>query len=71
MELVALKVMIGLHEQGHAAYPDFGSLACVKASGADWAHYVDRAGSGWLYSRCGHKEHEDDSPFGEQWGMLL
>ena len=71
MELVALKVRIGLHGSGSAKYPEFGSLPIVKASGADWSHFIDREGSGWLYSKCGHKEHEDDSPCGEQWGLLL
>lgn len=70
-ELVALKVKIGLHAHGAAKYPDFGQLPIVKASGADWSHWIDANGSGWHYSKCGHKEHEDDSPFGEQWGMLL
>lgn len=69
-ELVALKVCIGLHDHGHAKYPDFGSLKIVKESGVDWSHYIDRF-SGWLYSKCGHKDHEDDSPCGEQWGLLL
>ena len=70
-ELVALKVRIGLNKSGGAKYPDFGSLPIVRESGADWANWVDAHGSGWLYSKCGHKEHEDDSPCGEQWGMLL
>lgn len=70
-QLCALKVRIGLHDHGHAKYPDFGSLECVKASGQDWSHYIDVAGTGWHYSRCGHKEHADDSPMGMQWGMLL
>ena len=71
VELVALKVRIGLHGHGHAKYPDFGSLPIVKESGVDWSHWIDSNGSGWHYSKCGHKEHEDDSPVGEQWGMLL
>lgn len=70
-ELVALKVRIGLHDHGHAKYPDFGSLPIIKASGTDWSHWIDANGSGWHYSKCGHKDHEEDSPYGEQWGMLL
>lgn len=71
-QLCALQVLIGLHEHnGHAKYPDFGSLPCVKESGMDWAHYIDTKGTGWAYDKCGHKEHTDDSPFGQQWGMLL
>jgi len=71
MALMALKVKIGLTPSGSAAYPDFGSLECVKASGQDWAHYVDREGHGWAYDKCGHKEHSDHSPVGMQWGLLI
>lgn len=71
-QLCALKVRIGLHEHnGHAKYPDFGSLPCVKESGMDWAHYIDTKGTGWAYDKCGHREHSEDSPYGQQWGMLL
>lgn len=70
-EFIALKVRIGLHAHGSAKYPEFGSLPIIKESGADWSNWIDSHGSGWLYSKCGHKDHEDDSPCGEQWGLLL
>jgi len=71
LELVPIKVKIGLRPNGHADHPDFNQLPSVKASGVDWAYHIDAVGSGWLYDCCGHKEAEDGSPFGMQWGMLL
>ena len=71
MELVPLKVRIGLKNDGSALYPDFNSLQVVRGAGIDWCIYVDRNGSGWLYDCCGHKEEEPRSPIGIQWGMLL
>ncbi len=71
MELVAIKIRIGLKDNGHALYPDFNSLSVVAASGQDWSKYIDIKGSGWLYDCCGHKESEPGSPIGMQWGMIL
>ncbi len=71
MNLVGIKVTIGLRENGDADHPDFNRLPSVIASGQDWATYVDVHGSGWLYDCCGHKEDEPDSPRGQQFGMLL
>lgn len=71
-QLVPLKVKIGLHPNGHAKYPGFNSLASVMDSGMDWSRYVDVLGDGWHYDKCcGHKESEVDSPYGQQWGILL
>ncbi len=71
-ELVAIKVKIGLHPDGTAKYPDFNSLNAVKHSPFDdWAVYIDRVGTGWLYDKCGHQEEENGSPKGQQWAMTL
>jgi len=71
-ELVPIKVKIGLRPNGHADHPDFNTLDCVKVSGMDWAKYVDVNGVGWHYDKqCGHKDHEADSPYGMQWGVLI
>ncbi len=71
MELVPLKIRIGLKKNRSALYPAFTTLPVVKASGMDWSYYIDAEGSGWLYDCCGHKESEPDSPVGMQWGMIL
>jgi len=68
MELVPIKVKIGLKSDGSALYPDFNSLASVVG---DWSIYIDSSGSGWIYDCCGHKEEEPGSPVGIQWGMIL
>lgn len=69
MDLVPIKVKIGLKENGQAKYPDFNQLAAT--GGVDWSFYIDANGSGWLYDCCGHKEAEANSPMGQQWGMIL
>lgn len=71
MELVGLKVRIGLTKNGHAAYPDFRRLEVIKAAQMDWSKYVDMHGGGWAYGMVGHQEASVDSPQGEQWGVLL
>ena len=76
MDLVPLKVKIGLREKGFAKYPDFNSLPLSVRGDMDWAEYIDAYGSGWLYDDCGHKEEEIrgdewDSPIGQQWGVIL
>jgi len=72
MSHTALKVKISLKENGHHKYPDFNTLAIVQTSGADWSHYIDNAGLGWHYDKTsGHKESSIDSPFGEQWGVMV
>ena len=70
MQLVPLKVKIGLKESGGAKYPEFNVLQCVKDSKTDWSCYVDCHGTGWTYDCCGHCDQEPDSPFGIQWGMI-
>lgn len=72
-DLVPLKIKIGLKRNGHALYPDFNSLNEVRKSGyEDWSKYIDVMGSGWFYDTCcGHGEDSQDSPNGQQWGVLL
>lgn len=81
--LVPIKVKIGLHtayntdsggnhSPGQAKYPDFNSMKTVKDSGLDWSIYVDVMGLQWHYDKkCGHKEEDNTSPAGMQWGMLI
>uniref|UniRef100_A0A6M3L992 Uncharacterized protein n=1 Tax=viral metagenome TaxID=1070528 RepID=A0A6M3L992_9ZZZZ len=71
VNLCVLKVKIGINNNGSADYPDFNQLAVVQNSGMDWSKYVDRYGSGWLYDFIGHKEEDAESPFGQQWAILL
>jgi len=69
MELVPIKVKIGLKADGSAEYPDFNSLPSVVG---DWSEYIDTfVRPAWLYDCCGHQEAEPDSPVGMQWGMIL
>lgn len=68
MQLVPVKIKIGLKPNGSALYPNFNVLPSVDV---DWSYYIDRHGSGWLYDCCGHKEEEAGSPAGQQWGMIL
>lgn len=71
MELVAIKVKIGLKDNGHAKYPQFNSLDASVRDNMDWCHFVDKFG-GWHYDQTsGHREDTADSPLGQQWGMLL
>ena len=75
-ELAAIKVRIGIKKSGakagHHQYPDFGQLTCVIASGMDWSRYIDVYGESWHYDNIsGHRDDDEDSPFGQQFGMLL
>lgn len=60
VELVALRVRIGLKSGGGAKYPPFNDLPIIVAlrkadTEDDWAFYVDREGGGWLYDKSsGH-----------------
>ena len=70
--LVPIRVTIGLKPNGHALYPDFNTLASVQASGMDWSRYVDIEGIGWHYDKQrGHKVDDLESPFGQQFGVLI
>ncbi len=72
MNLVPIKVKIGLRANGHADHPDFNRLASVVSSGLDWSKYVDKEGLGWHYDKIsGHKEETVNSPRGQQFGVLI
>ena len=72
MDLVPIKVKIGLKPNGHAKYPNFNQLPAVISAGMDWSNYVDSLGLGWHYDQTsGHKEATPDSPYGMQWGVLI
>lgn len=72
MDMAALKVVIGLRDDGTHDHPDFNTLAVVQASGIDWSYWVDRHGDGWKYDHsCGHKEQDAESPLGLWLGMLI
>jgi len=74
-ELVPIKVKIGLKDNGHAKYPNWGLLPLASAGTTDQARRdiaAKHMSTGWKYdSKYGHKEEGPDSPFGMQWGMLL
>jgi len=72
MDLVPIKVKIGLKPNGHHNFPDFNQLPSVAASGIDWSIYIDlNYKPAWLYSSCGHQEEEPGSPMGVWHGMIL
>ena len=54
--LTALKVKIGLTQDGRADNPDFNQLSVVQAANVDWSIYVDRFGEGWQYDQVSRSE---------------
>ena len=72
MNLVPLKVKIGLRENGHADHPDWTKLPSIGNDNTR-AH----APFSWMYDKiCGHEEIREgagtwDSPRGMQWGVFL
>jgi len=67
MELVPIKVKIGLRSNGHADHPDWYKLPLSATM-----EPATQMGSGWHYDKsCGHKEEGGDSPVGMQWGLLF
>jgi hypothetical protein len=73
MELVPLKVKIGLKNGGGHQFPNFNALSSGLRDGMDWSHYVDKFG-GWHYDKvAGHHDDdtENDSPPGTWIGMLM
>ncbi len=72
MDLKAIKVLISTNTSGGALYPEFNKMPSVVDSKMDWAHYVDRRGTGWHYDKCcAHAFDKPGSPMGIQFGMLL
>lgn len=69
MELVPIKVRIGLKDNGHAKYPDFNKLEAGVRKNLDWSTYIDRFGIGWHYDKtCGHREFREGDDFGDSFG---
>lgn len=67
MELVPIKVKIGLRPNKHADHPDWTQLPLAQSEDPA-AHMID----GWKYDKTsGHAEHTADSPRGMQWGCVL
>ena len=65
--LVPIKVKIGLRANGHADHPDWYQLPLASAE--DPSHHMF---FGWKYDKTsGHKEDSVDSPYGQQWGMVM
>jgi hypothetical protein len=71
MDLVPLKVKIGLRDNGMHAFPAFNSISASLRGGVDWSNFVDRFG-GWHYDQvCGHDKEEQGSPRGCWNGLLF
>ncbi len=71
MELVALKVKIGLTSKNFHAFPSFNSLSASVRGNVDWSIFIDRFG-GWHYDQvCGHAEADVTSPRGNWNGLLF
>lgn len=73
MELVPIKVKIGLRANSHADHPQWTLLPMVNKE-QDAKQYMP---FGWIYDKsCGHAESRTegnswDSPVGMQWGCIL
>lgn len=68
MQLVPIKVKIGLRANGHADHPDWTKLPMINNDSEVRQHCP----SGWIYDKSsGHQENTPDSPFGQQFGVLL
>lgn len=67
MDLVPIKVKIGLRPNGHADHPDWHRLPLAQTD--EPATHMKH---GWQYDKTsGHAESTSDSPHGMQWGMVL
>ena len=68
MQLVPIKVKIGLRANGHADHPNWTKLPMIN-NDQEVRQY---APDGWIYDKSsGHQEASVDSPIGMQWGCLL
>lgn len=73
MELVPIKVKIGLRANGYADHPQWTLLPMITNEQQE-KQYMPH---GWMYDKsCGHAESRNegndwDSPIGIQWGCLL
>lgn len=75
MELIPLKVKIGLKNEGGKklhAFPDFNQIDSALRDNMDWSYFVDKFG-GWHYDQIsGHADDDpsDGTPRGNWDGML-
>lgn len=68
INLVPIKVKIGLRANGHADHPDWTKLPMIN-NDSEVRQFVP---SGWIYDKsCGHQEEGINSPREMQWGCLL
>lgn len=72
MELVALRVKIGLNGNGYHDFPKFNQITSSLRGDVDWSIFVDRFG-GWHYDQVSGHDHEDAgvSERGNWNGMLM
>lgn len=71
MELIPLKVKIGLRGNGNHKFPEFNLLPPAVRDNIDWSIFIDRFG-GWHYDQIsGHDNEDVDSPQGNWNGMIL
>lgn len=70
MELVPIKVRIGLNSKRQHDYPNFNLVSSEVRKGMDWSNYIDAFGTGWHYDKvCGHRETDegnDQVPMGHR-----
>lgn len=65
MELVPIKIRIGLNDKGQCKYPDFNQIDASIRQNMDWSKYIDLHGTGWCYNKmCGHTDEEDGDDYG-------
>lgn len=73
MELVPLKVRIGLKANRQHDYPPFNELDAALRDNMDWSYFIDKF-SGWHYDQvAGHSDDDpdNDSPRDTWLGLLL
>ena len=67
MDLVPIKVKIGLRSNGHADHPDWSKLPLARSVIPSTLMF-----HGWKYDKTsGHAESTPDSPIGVQYGVVL
>jgi len=69
MNLVPIKIRIGLKHDGSCEYPQFNTLTSL--GGQKWEKYIDLHG-GWFYDKvAGHADDDLESPHGLWYGVIL
>lgn len=71
MDLVPLRIRIGLKQGRTHDYPPFNTLPASLRDGMDWANFIDQYG-GMHYDQCyGHDDSTADSPCGCWLSMVM